>query len=414
MSLSARGPVPILFAHYGDDGIRGSERVLLDILAHLNRERYTPLLWCNREVMAEAARSLDVETRVTPMPILAGWSAPRFEVGEHIRLRREAREFIVTRGVRVVHANSGAPNQWLVPATRGLHVGYLTHLHAHYVLRDRCTMLLHQASIIAGCSRGVLEPFAADGVEEDRLHVVPNGVDVERVLQGDASRLRAELGIPQSRTVVTAAGALIPLKGFDVLIRAMGMLKARDEEVTLLLLGAGPEEGALRRLAAECDVAGDVHFLGARADLGAIFRDATDIVAVPSRQEAFGLTIAEAAMFGVPAVASDIPGLRETVSGGHVGGLLVQSGAPGELADAISELSRKPAMRRWMGEEARAHALRNFTVQAMVARMDALYASLVESPVQPRSALTRGARWQPWRKLGRQWVQNRLRRAERA
>lgn len=414
MTHPARGPVPIFFAHYGDDGIRGSERVLLDILAHLDRARYLPLLWCNRDVMADAARSLDVETRVTPMPILGGWSAPRFELGEHMRLRREARDFIQRRGIRVVHANSGAPNQWLVPATRGLHVGYLTHLHAHYVLRDRCTLLLHQAYAIAGCSRGVLEPFEADGVDGERLHVVPNGVDVARILRGDASSLRAELGIPQSRTVVTAAGALIPLKGFDVLIRAMGMLKARGEEIALLLIGSGPEEAVLRQLASDCDVADDVHFLGARADLGAIFRDATDVVVVPSRQEAFGLTVAEAAMFGVPAVASDVPGLRETVCAGHVGGLLVWPGAAGELADAISELSRKPAMRRWMGEEARAHAIRNFTVETMVLRMDALYASLVESHLQQRSGLPRSVRWHPWRKLGRQWVQNRLRRAERA
>ena len=119
-------------------------------------------------------------------------------------------------------------------------------------------------------------------------------------------------------------------------------------------------------------------------------------------------------MFGVPAVASDIAGLRETVSAGHVGGLLVSPDAPGELADAISELSRKPAMRRWMGEEARAHALRNFTVQAMMTRMDALYSSLAAAPPGLQSVATRGGRWQPWRKLGRQWVQNRLRRAERA
>lgn len=412
MSLaSARAPTPVFFAHYGEDGIRGSERVLLDLFAHLDRDRFAPLLWCNQEGMASAARALGVETRVTPMPILAGWSAPRFELAEHWRLRREARECLARRGIRMVHANSGAPNQWLVPASRRMRIGYLTHLHAHYVLRDRCTMLLHRAQAIAGCSAGVLEPFAHDGVERERLHTIPNGVDVERIAVGDATRLRAELGIAPSRVVVTAAGALIPLKGFDVLIRAMQLLTARGVPASLLIAGAGPEERALRRMADHCGVAAHVHWLGQRNDLGAILRDATDIVAVPSRQEAFGLTVAEGAVFGVPAVASDIPGLRETVTTGHLGGLLAPAGDVSELADAIETLARDTDARRAMGVAARTYARQHFTVQVMVERLEALYSQLAATTRAPTPASSRGSSLQPWRRLGAQWMQNRLRGA---
>lgn len=395
-----RRPLPILFAHYGEEGIRGSERVLLDLLRHLDLDTFVPTVWCNAETMASATFALGVETRLTPMPILCGWSAPRFELAANHRLRREARAFIRQRSVHLVHANSGAPNQWLVPAARSCATRYVTHLHAHYVLRDRCTMLLHQAPTIVGCTEAVVAPFVADGISPERVRVIPNGVDEERLNEGNALGMRQHLGIAPTALVVVAAGALIALKGYDVLIRTARVLKERGSRAVFLLAGSGPEEAALRALARDLGVEGRVHFLGARRDVGAIFRDVADVVMAPSRQEAFGLTVAEAALFGVPAVASDIPGLRETVLGGHVGGVLSDSGAPHDFADAIERLERDPALRLLMGQAAQAYARDNFTVRAMVRRFEELYGTSVRQ--------WGAMHWSPWRRLGAQWVRNRV------
>ncbi|MGL5481308.1 MAG: glycosyltransferase family 4 protein, partial [Aeromonas veronii] len=104
---------PVLLVHYGEDWIRGSERCLLDLLAHLDRSRFTPLLWCNSPTLAAEAATLGVETMVEPFSLLLGWQAPRFDLAAHRRLSRRARALITERQIGLVHANSAAPCQWL-------------------------------------------------------------------------------------------------------------------------------------------------------------------------------------------------------------------------------------------------------------------------------------------------------------
>lgn len=408
-SGSAR-PVPILFAHYGEENIRGSERILLDLLRHLDRATIEPVVWCNTETMANATRELGIRTYTSRMPLLLGWDKPRLDVQQYRELRRVALELFDRHAIQVVHANSGAPNQWLVPAARSRRIGLVAHLHAHYVLRDRCTLLLHRAPVIVGCTQAVVDPLATDGVSRDRLRVIPNGVDVDRLEKGDATGLRGALRIEASETVVACVGALIPLKGFDLAIRAAAELRSRGTCPTFLIIGRGPEERALRELAAALGVADKVKFLGARSDVGAILRDACDLVLVPSRLEAFGLTVAEAAMFGLPAITSDAPGLRETIIEG-VTGRRVNGESPVAIADAVEQYCRDPHSRRGAGRRAREHARQHFTIERMVEQFVLLYAELASNRVP---AVASGeAAWAPWGRLGATFVGNRLRRIVR-
>ena len=402
----ARGaPIPTLFAHYGEENIRGSERILLDLLRHVDRTLIEPVVWCNAETMAAATRALGVRTYTSRMPLLLGWDRPRLDVRQYRELRRTADELFDRHAIRVVHANSGAPNQWLVPAARAHRIGLVAHLHAHYVLRDRCTLLLHRAPTVVGCTQAVVEPLALDGVARERLHVIPNGVDVERLERGDATRLRAALNIDRSETVVACIGALIPIKGFDLAIRAAREMKLRGACPIFLIIGRGPEERALRELAASCGVADRVRFIGARDDVGAILRDACDVVLVPSRVEGFGLTVAEAAMFGVPAIASDAPGLRETIVDG-VTGRLVPGESPLAIADALELYCRDARLRHADGQRARQHARRNFTVERMVADLSALYVRSASGAIPVSAGGDAG--WRPWRQLGANWLGNRM------
>lgn len=409
-SYTGGRPLPVLFAHYGEENIRGSERVLLDLLRHLDRGTVKPVVWCNAETMAAATRELGIPTYTSRMPLLLGWDRPHFDVRQYRNLGRTARTIFERHTIRVVHANSGAPNQWLVPAARSRGIGLLAHLHAHYVLRDRCTLRLHQAPIVVGCTRAVVEPFALDGVSRHRLQVIPNGVDVERLDNGDATGLRSGLNIESDETVVACIGALIRLKGFDIAIRAARELMERGVRAVFLVIGRGPEEGALRDLAAALGVGDRVRFLGARNDVGAILRDACDVVLVPSRLEAFGLTVAEGAMFGIPAVASDAPGLRETIIDG-VTGRLVAGESPIAFANALEEYCRDQRRRIDAGRRSREHARAHFTVERMVEQFAKLYGELAAGSIP--SNPSREGNLRPWRKLGAHWIGNRLRRPTR-
>jgi glycosyltransferase involved in cell wall biosynthesis len=397
---------PVLYVHWGEEGIRGSERVLLDLLKSIDRRRFTPILWCNAETMASAARALDVQTRVSPMPILLGWDAPRLDIAGYRALVAAGKAMIREFGVHLVHANSGAPNQWMVPATRSERVPMLAHLHAIYGFRERCTLLLHQVSVIVGCSDAVVRPFRADGIAPTRLRVIYNGVDTERLSAGDARGLRASLGVSNDAFLIVGVGALVRLKGFDTVIRALGILSAQKLDAHLAIVGEGPEREALVSLSRELGVENRVHFLGDRSDVGAILRDAADVVAVGSSIESFGLVAAEAGAAGRAVVATRVGGMTEVIQ--DTTGLLVAPGDPAAFAAALSRLARDQGLRTVMGRAGSAHVLASFTAQRAARSFETLYAELEARPRADFGWSRLGLNVAPFARLGFDVIGRRL------
>lgn len=399
--------VPVLYVHWGEEGIRGSERVLLDLLKSVDRTRFKPILWCNAETMASAARSLDVVTRVSPMPILLGWDAPRLDIAGYWNLVSAGKAMIREFGVRVVHANSGAPNQWMVPAARSAGVPLLAHLHAIYGFRERCTLLLHQVSNIVGCSNAAVAPFRRDGITSSRLRVIYNGVDPTRLAAGDAKTLRSSLGIVDDAFLIVAVGALVKLKGFETLIRAVAILAEQNLDAHLAIIGDGPERQALRALSLELGLEDQVHFLGERSDAGAVFRDAADAIAVASRIESFGLVAAEGGASGRAVVASRVGGLPEVIQDGTTG-LLVPPGEPAAFASALGRLARDRDLRTTLGKAARARVLENFTADRTTQSFEDLYAELEARPRSDFGWLRLGLNVAPFAQLGLNVIGRRL------
>jgi glycosyltransferase involved in cell wall biosynthesis len=151
------------------------------------------------------------------------------------------------------------------------------------------------------------------------------------------------------------------LKGHDILFEAMRLM---PEPPPILVIGDGPERKTLETLAAGLPV----HFLGHRAELGAILRDAADFLVAPSRQEAFGRVIIEAAFAGIPAIGADIEGIPEAISD-DVTGLLVPPESPKALASAISRLIADQSLRARLGQAARQRAKAQFSIEKVATDM---------------------------------------------
>lgn len=377
--LTDMNRTPVLYVHWGEEGIRGSERVLLDLLAKLDRNKYEPVLWCNSSTMAKAASALGVSTESSPMPILLGWDAPRLDLASYCRLVRHGQDLIQRLGIRLVHANSGAPNQWMVPAARRARIPLIAHLHAIYRFRERCTLLLHQAPVVVGCSEAVVTPFRLDGFPESRLRVIHNGVDQDRLNAGVATGLRRSLGVSEGSLLIVGAGALIPLKGFDVLLRAFQLVRQLGIDAHVAIVGDGPEREALKSLAHDLDVTDRVHFLGEQANIGAIFRDAADIVAVSSHIEAFPLVPAEAGATGRPVIATRVGGVPEVVKDGKTG-LLVPDSDHVSFANALVRLSTEPGLRQRLGSSGRDYVLERLTSDRVAQSFQSLYDDLIAQP----------------------------------
>ncbi len=371
--MDPQGALPVLFTHFGDPWIRGSETLLLDLLKHLDPARVQAVVWCNGTGMAEACAAAGFATHRTDFAYYFDADSPRFDPRAYAALVRQGTALVRQHGIRVLHANSAAPTQWLLPVARTAGLPLLSHLHIGYLRRSRFTLLLHQADLIVGVSRQAVEELARDGMPEARTRVIYNGIDFTRLTAPPATDLRRALGIPPGAMVVGTAGSLIRRKGHDVLLRALALLPGTAAP-HLMLAGDGPERGALQHLTAELGLSGRVHFLGHRDAVMDFYR-ACDIVALASRADAFGLVLAEAGYCARPIVATRVGGIPEVVLDGETG-LLVPPDDAAALAAALSRLADDPALRARLGAAGRARAEGVFSAQRMAAEFTMEYERL--------------------------------------
>lgn len=188
-------------------------------------------------------------------------------------------------------------------------------------------------------------PFVADS-ESIRDELVAGGIAGERIrviaLGTRPKPPPAQPAPPGLR--VAYLGRLVPYKRVDVLLRAAVLLSPRFPELEIVVIGRGPEQPRLERLAARLGLASRTRFTGFASDAE---RDAllagARVCVCPSKKEGFGLTVIEANALGVPVVATDAPGLRDVVRNGETG-FLAPDGDAQAFADRIGSILADAAL----------------------------------------------------------------------
>ncbi|WP_143965765.1 D-inositol-3-phosphate glycosyltransferase [Gordonia zhaorongruii] len=201
------------------------------------------------------------------------------------------------------------------------------------------------------------------GADRSHVDVVMPGADLDLYTPGPQAAARARLGLDQEDVIVTFVGRIQPLKAPDVLMRAIAPVIRSDggRRLRLLVVG-GPSgnglelPGTLIELADRLGISAQVTFLPPQApeDLVDVYR-ASDLVAVPSYSESFGLVAVEAQACGVPVIAADVGGLGVAVRDG-VTGELVHGHEISDWTDRIAALVADPARLRSLGARAAGHA----------------------------------------------------------
>lgn len=198
------------------------------------------------------------------------------------------------------------------------------------------------------------------------IDVIPNGIDLVRFRQnrnfGDVPRL------------ICVAGLRHQIKGQDVLLKALAILKNRGEKFTCLLVGEGVSRPFLEQMVGDLGLADRVELLGARFDVPQLLAE-SDLCILPSRSEGFGMAIIEAMASGVPVVASDIDGLREIIRHGW-NGYLFESGNERDLAGKVAELLDAPSIRNRLSLNGYNDA-RHYSIEQTYRSYVALYQQLV-------------------------------------
>lgn len=198
-------------------------------------------------------------------------------------------------------------------------------------------------------SRSTREDLVRRGFPASSVEVIHPGVDHD-VYRPDPAVTTFE------RPTVLYLGRLKRYKGLDVVLRALARARGPAREARLLVAGAGDDRGRLERVAREASVASRVEFLGwvpAARKVELLRRAWVNVY--PSPKEGWGLTNVEAAACGTPTVASDAPGLRESVAEGE-SGYLVPHGDPGAWAEGLDRICGDARLRERLSRGALRHA----------------------------------------------------------
>jgi glycosyltransferase involved in cell wall biosynthesis len=212
------------------------------------------------------------------------------------------------------------------------------------------------------------------------VHVIPTGVDVAGIRALRPVEPRERFAWPPDAVVVASLGRLAPEKSPMTVLEAVAIAATREPRLRLLVVGGGPSEDELRERAAAPDLAGRVGFTGALPRIDALRAIAgADLFLFASRTETQGLVLAEALSAGLPAIAVDGPGVRDSVRDGIDGVVVAAEPAAdraASLAAVLVELAADATRRAILAARAGSDAAR-FSVAARVAETVALYRALL-------------------------------------
>ena len=191
------------------------------------------------------------------------------------------------------------------------------------------------------------------------IHVIPAGVNLKTFQPVDRDAARAELGIKEER-VILYVGRIEPLKGIDILLRAVPMLEY-GQGLRVLVVGGNPDNDVeldrLKSLTVELGIGDLVTFTGSvPQSVLPTYYSAADVFVLPSHSESFGLAPLEAMACGTPVVVSRVGGMKTFVNSGE-NGYLVPWRCPESFAQRLDVLLANPDLREAMGQAARKKAL---------------------------------------------------------
>ncbi len=223
----------------------------------------------------------------------------------------------------------------------------------------------------------------------DKCRVVPLGIHTDCFDTGDDDRSRRRAALRSQLLAAThtalgeplvllSVGRLRYYKGLDDLIRAMPDLPG----VVAVIVGVGPMEAAWKALAQRLGVADRVIFVGEVSDEALPdYYHAADIYAIPanSRAEAFGIAILEAMASGLPVISTEVGTATSWINQHGATGLVIPPRDPQAIVQAVNAL-RDAALRRTMGEAAQQRVRAEFTLDRMIARIEAVYDEALAMP----------------------------------
>lgn len=379
-------------------GLGGAERLLVDALPYLDRQRFDYHLayllpWKDYLVpqFREAGLAVHCLGRVDRRPPTAdrrvvaaggGWRAAGLLPLALPRLNRLQKE----HQFDLIHADlplAGVLAR-LVGRRHNVPVVYTEHnlQERYHPLTRRLNRLTYGWNRrVLAVSQEVADSISRFGLDrQTEVATLLNGVPVEQVRAEAANLngLREELDIPPDHLVVGTVAVFRRQKRLQDWLAVARRVADQREDVTFLLVGHGPEEDFLRAEIGRLGLGARLRLPGFRPD-GRRLLGLMDLYLMSSEFEGLPIALLEALALGKPAVATPVGGISELVQQGQEG-FLAPVGAIEALAECTLQLLDDEPLRREMGQRGAEKVAEQFHLQKRVQRIEALYRELLESP----------------------------------
>jgi len=256
-------------------------------------------------------------------------------------------------------------------------------LRFNRVLRSYEKKLMKRSDALIAVSKYTVDELTElYGIEEKKIHVIYNGVDINKFKpRPDRAKLRREFGLEEEKKIVLFVGRLYHRKGLEILLRSIPPVLQEFSDVKFAISGTGfkKKEESLRNLAKKLEIEDYVTFLGYVPDekLPDLYA-ASDIFVLPAIYENFPFAILEAQATGLPVISTKVGGIPEFLADNE-NGFLIDPGDSTQLTQRVLTLLQDPKLAKEMGRRGRSLIEEKFSWSLITSQVIDLYHKLLET-----------------------------------
>lgn len=374
-----RGPLRVLFLTTSMP-VGGAETLLVDLVRKMDKERFRPELACTKDLgllgealAGEIPTHCNLLTNKTDVRVLT-------RLTKIMRSRRVDAVVTVGAGDKMFWGRLAAHFANIPVVCSALHsTGWPDSVGR---LNRWLTPITDAFIAVAGAHGEHLVNY--ERFPKKKIHVIPNGIDVERFRLDTTARqrLRNEFKCSSETRVFGIVAALRPEKNHAAFLRAAEIVRRNRNDVQFWIVGDGEERSALELLQQKLGISNCVRFLGERGDIPLIL-SALDCFVLTSDNEANPVSILEAMSVGLPIVATHVGSVAESVLHGETG-FLVPPRDIEAIARSLNEICQDVNKARLMGKKGRTHVVANGSVQHMVNGYESLIERIYSQKFPPR------------------------------
>jgi len=378
-TLSSERPVHVLFMIDQLCEMGGAERVLLNTIRLLPKQRYRcSLITFKIDSSLGIFESMPCPFYVFPMRRALGWSG--------LRTARKLRSFIRSENIKIVHTFFETSDLWggiiskstrmpaLVSSRRDMGILRSLKHDLGYRLVNPCFDLVLAVSeeVRRFC-------INKDHLAPQKVQTLYNGLELDKILCANgAGELRTSLRLEPTAPVITTVGHIRRVKGIDILVETAAKVSRQFPNAIFLVIGRNSDPLHFQEITERIAALGlqhNVRFLGESEDIFP-FLKMSDVFYLPSRSEGFSNALIEAMACGLPCVATRVGGNAEALEDGR-SGYLVENEDADACADRILKLLSNPMEAARMGAAGREIVEKKFTADVMIQRLTQYYDQLL-------------------------------------